>query len=272
VQLRAELVRYDAKSAQFVPYLGGSSVTQVSYSGDGQWVTYLSYPEREVWRSRADGTEKLQLTRAPLDAWGPTMSFDGRQILFNAFGVGGGQGAYLVSVDGGSLQPLAINGGAWCGQSDSAVFVDSPGQDSKIRLFDIKTSRMTIVPGSDGLRLSRCSPDGRYITAITQDGKKIRIYELATGNWSDLATRDVGFLQWSSDNKYVYFDTGTSKELAVYRVRISDRQVEKVADLQNFRRSVDPWVSWMGLTPDGSPLLTRDIGSQEVYALDFEAP
>jgi len=272
VQLRAELVRYDAKSAQFVPYLGGSSVTQVSYSGDGQWVTYLSYPEREVWRSRADGTEKLQLTRAPLDAWGPTMSFDGRQILFNAFGVGGGQGAYLVSVDGGSLQPLAINGGAWCGQSDSAVFVDSPGQDSKIRLFDIKTSRMTIVPGSDGLRLSRCSPDGRYITAITQDGKKIRIYELATGNWSDLATRDVGFLQWSSDNKYVYFDTGSSKELAVYRVRISDRQVEKVADLQNFRRSVDPWVSWMGLTPDGSPLLTRDIGSQEVYALDFEAP
>jgi hypothetical protein len=27
-----------------------------------------------------------------------------------------------------------------------------------------------------------------------------------------------------------------------------------------------------GLTPDGSPLLMRDIGSQEVYALDFEAP
>jgi len=28
----------------------------------------------------------------------------------------------------------------------------------------------------------------------------------------------------------------------------------------------------MGLPPDGSPLLLRDIGSQEVYALDFEAP
>jgi Protein kinase domain len=42
VQLRAELVRYDAKSAQFVPYLGGSSITQVNFSRDGQWVTYLS--------------------------------------------------------------------------------------------------------------------------------------------------------------------------------------------------------------------------------------
>jgi len=28
----------------------------------------------------------------------------------------------------------------------------------------------------------------------------------------------------------------------------------------------------MGLAPDGSPLPLRDIGSQEVYALDFEAP
>ena len=74
------------------PISGGSSITQVSFSRDGQWVTYLSYPEREVWRSRVDGTEKLQLTRAPLDAWAPTFSSDGRQILFNAFGAGEGRG------------------------------------------------------------------------------------------------------------------------------------------------------------------------------------
>ena len=181
---------------------------------------------------------------------------------------------YLVSIDGGSLQPLAIEGrrGEWCGQSNSVVFIDGPAQNSKTRLFDIKTSEMTIVPGSHGLRMSRCSPDGRYLIAVTQDGKKLRLYEFETGNCSDLVTRDIGFLQWSVDSKYVYFDTGTSKELAVYRVRISDRKFERVADLQNFRRAVDPWVSWMGLTPDGSPLLTRDIGSQEVYALDFEEP
>lgn len=51
-----------------------------------------------------------------------------------------------------------------------------------------------------------------------------------------------------------------------------DGKVERVASLQNFRRVVNPWLSWMGLTPDGSPLLMRDIGSQEVYALDFEEP
>ena len=81
-----------------------------------------------------------------------------------------------------------------------------------------------------------------------------------------------GANDWSADGKYVYFDTGFSKDLAVYRVNVADRKVERVASLQNFRRVVNPWVSWMGLTPDGSPLLMHDIGTQEVYALDFETP
>jgi hypothetical protein len=53
---------------------------------------------------------------------------------------------------------------------------------------------------------------------------------------------------------------------------IADENTERIVTLENFRRVVQPWVSWMGLPPDGSPLLLRDIGSQEVYALDFEAP
>jgi serine/threonine protein kinase/Tol biopolymer transport system component len=274
VQLRSELVRYDAKSAQFVPYLGGSSITHVSFSRDGQWVTYLSYPEREVWRSRVDGTEKLQLTRAPLEAWGPTFSSDGRQILFNAFGVGGGVGMYLVSIDGGSLHTLAVEGGqgSWCGPDNSIVLMGGGVQNSKVQLFDARTSATTVVQGSDGLRQARCSPDGRYLAAVTQDGKKLRLYEFATETWSDLSTSDIGFVAWSVDSKHIYFDTGSSKQLAIYRVRVADRKPERLIDLQNFRRVVDPWVSWMGLTPDGSPLLMRDIGSEEVYALDFEEP
>jgi len=27
-----------------------------------------------------------------------------------------------------------------------------------------------------------------------------------------------------------------------------------------------------GLTPDDSPLVTRDVGSQEIYALDLDLP
>ena len=273
MQPRAELTRYDVTSAQFVPYLGGISATYVSFSRDGQWITYLSYPEGDLWRSRADGTEKLQLTRAPMQAGSASFSPDGKQILFIAVSPGGRQRANLISVDGGTPQDLGIEVGRidWCGQGSSLIFSEGPSGRSK-KLLDIKTSQTTTIADSGGLFMSRCSPDGRYIAAVTQDGKNLRLYEFATGTWSDLATRDIGYPQWSEDGKYIYFDSGFSKELAVYRIRIADRKLEKVADLQNFHRVVESWISWMGLTPDGSPLFMRDIGNQEVYALDFEEP
>jgi Tol biopolymer transport system component len=82
----------------------------------------------------------------------------------------------------------------------------------------------------------------------------------------------VGFTDWSKDSKYIYFDTGLSEDPAVYRVRVADRKLERMADLKGLRRLVFAWTPWSGVTPDGSPLLLRDISSQEVYALDFEAP
>jgi len=47
--------------------------------------------------------------------------------------------------------------------------------------------------------------------------------------------------------------------------------VEQVANLKKFRR-VLRYLPWFGLTPSGDPLVMRDGGSQEVYALDFETP
>ena len=42
---QGELVRYDAKSQQFVPYLSGISAIQLGFSKDGQWVAYTSFPD-----------------------------------------------------------------------------------------------------------------------------------------------------------------------------------------------------------------------------------
>jgi len=61
VKSQGELVRYDAKSEQFVPYLGGISAGYVELSRDEQWATYVAYPEGTLWRSKVDGTERLQL-------------------------------------------------------------------------------------------------------------------------------------------------------------------------------------------------------------------
>ena len=66
IQLRAELIRYDSKSGDFVPYLGGISAGDVAFSRDGQWVTYVSYPENTLWRSKPDGSARLQLSYPPM--------------------------------------------------------------------------------------------------------------------------------------------------------------------------------------------------------------
>ena len=61
-QPRGELTRYDLKTGQFVPYLSGISARGVSFSSDGKWVAYVTYPEETLWRMRTDGSERLQLT------------------------------------------------------------------------------------------------------------------------------------------------------------------------------------------------------------------
>ena len=48
-----------------------------------------------------------------------------------------------------------------------------------------------------------------------------------------------------------------------------DRTVEVVANTKGFVRAN---FNWFGLAPDDSPLVLRDVGSNEIYALDLDAP
>jgi len=124
----------------------------------------------------------------------------------------------------------------------------------------------------EGAGWPQLSPDGHYLVSTTMDGQKLKLFDFTTKKWSDLVHTNIGWTQWSADSKYVYFDSGASADPAIYRVSLASRQPERIASLKDFRRVVQPWASWMGLTPDGSPLLLHDTGTQEVYALDFEAP
>jgi len=54
-------------------------------------------------------------------------------------------------------------------------------------------------------------------------------------------------------------------------VRIKDRSLEQVVDLKDFRHAPG-WGNWIGLAPDNSPLLLRDVGTQDIYVLDWQTP
>ena len=105
-QRRGELARFNQKTQQFEPYLSGISADGVDFSRDGQWVTYVSYPEGSLWRSKADGSERLQLTFPPMQVMLPRWSPDQKQIVFMATLHGRRMQNYLVSANGGTPQPL----------------------------------------------------------------------------------------------------------------------------------------------------------------------
>jgi len=277
-QQRAELVRYDAKSGQFLPYLGGISASDLAFSPDGKWVAYTSFPEGGLWRSRADGSERLQLTSAPVFAVMPAWSPDSSQIAFVTVESGKRQQIHLISVNGGMSRELVVaefDAGrvSWAPDGNSILFADFGGPPlNYIRTVDLKSGKVSTLPGSENLLWPALSPDGRYVVASSLDGQKLMMFEVATQKWSQLAEASIGYPQWSADSKYVYFDSGYSAEPIISRVRVADRRLERVASFAGLRRVITSWISWSGLTPDGSPLLMHDVGSQEVYALDFEQP
>jgi hypothetical protein len=51
-----------------------------------------------------------------------------------------------------------------------------------------------------------------------------------------------------------------------------DHKLERLFSLKGVRRYWGDFGMWTGLVPDDSPLLARDTSSQEIYALDWQAP
>jgi len=206
-------------------------------------------------------------------AWSP----DSTQLAFADYEVGKPAQLYLVSASGGTPRQilqghLGLAGLNWTRDGGSIIFQDNTGQTSSVlRQIDLKTLQVTDLAG-EGVGWPQGSPDGRYLVTTTTDGQQLKLFDFTTKKWSDLIHTNIGWTQWSVDSKYVYFDSGASADPAIYRVSLASRQPERIASLKGFRRVVQPWASWMGLTPDGSPLLMRDTGMQEVYALDFQAP
>ena len=53
---------YDPKQKRFVPFLDGLPASEFVISPDKKWMVYPDYPRHYFWRSKLDGSEKLQLT------------------------------------------------------------------------------------------------------------------------------------------------------------------------------------------------------------------
>jgi len=282
-QRRGELERFESKSGRFVPYLGAISAQDIDVSKDGEWVAYVSYPEGVLWRSRADGSQRLQLTSLPMQANLPRWSPDGKRIAFSAAVPGEPARIYMVAAEGGRPEQLTAEDHYWTDPNwspdqNSLMFGGEPWLEGNapgsatIRILDLKTHQVSTLAGSEGLFSPHWSPDGRYVVAMSLDSQKLMLFDFSTQTWAELASSPAAYPNWSHDGSYIYFNNPYIAEPALYRLRISDRKLELVTSLSRERLGWNIATKWMGLASDDSPLVLRDTGSEEIYALDWEAP
>lgn len=280
-QRRGELTRYKEDSKQFEPFLGGISAVDVQFSHDGKWFAYVTFPERTLWRSRADGSERLQLTTPPTRAFLPQWSPDDQWIVFHAFSKANQPWKiYLVSPAGSSPELLVPDpdsqesGATWGPDGKQVVYTYNrvstvPSSASlEIRVLDLETKHVSTLPGSPGLYAPQWSPDGHYVAALAQRDYLV-LFDTATKEWKTLLELGVGYPTWSRDGQYVYCNTLWRPNPALIRVAVKSGRME--AFPVNFS-AAGTYGAWSGLTPDGSFLFLRDRGSRDIYSLDVKLP
>jgi Tol biopolymer transport system component len=273
IEARGELVRYDANSKQFLPLLPGVYAFDPSYSADGQWVAYTAYPDHALWRSRSDGSDPLQLTFPPGQVGGPSISPDGKQVAYiNSAGA-----ICVIGMDGGSPPTIVEKDGSWPHWSlDGSLLVFTDRDASRhIHVLDLRTGKSSLVPGPAGLENPQWVGDDRLV-AGTEDHTKLMVFDIETQQWSELVSFTApGYLvNWihSPDYRSVDYTTGGTDPMLL-NVRLADRRVETITSLKGLHRATGPAGNTeISVAPDGSPVFTRDIGTQEIYALTVKWP
>ena len=273
---RNELARFDLQKREFVPLWEGFPAIDMGFSHDGDWAAFARYPECTLWVSRADGSERRQITSPGLEAHQPHWSPDGRRIAFMGRMPGKLWQIYIVNVAGGVPEevkpddPFDQGVPSWSADGRSLVFGElrdrKPDAEMVIRVLDLRTGAETVLPGSKGKWSPRWSPDGRYILAQTTDFKELDLFDCKSQTWKPLARAYGDDATWSLNGRFVHFMASTERGRALFRVRVEDGKVEQLALQPEYE------YSWSGVAPDGSPLTLRSVKIEEIYALDLRLP
>ena len=99
----------------------------------------------------------------------------------------------------------------------------------------------------------------------------MKLFDVSTQQWREVPEKqEMVYPEWSRDSKFIYFLQGQpSGGRGLFRIPIIGGQGELVNDLKDWHLAAAN-DSWMGLDPTDAPLLLRDIGSDDLYALTLE--
>jgi Tol biopolymer transport system component/DNA-binding winged helix-turn-helix (wHTH) protein len=275
---RSELLGYDAKSNIFVPYASSlSNALRVAFSRDQKWVAWIKEDDSTLWRSRVDGSERMQLIAEPMQVFMMQWSPDGQKLVLMGREPGGVWRLYIVDVEGGHLHPLLSEDRNeadpdWSADGGTIVFgrlpqlMSAESEAKAIYLFDLKTKQVRKLPGSDGLFSPRWSPDGRYIAALSLDQTRLMLYDTSTQRWRPLGQGNIADPVWSHDGRAIFFHDFVEAGQPIYKLTIAGDHKERVAGLRDLRSADAVDYRFAGIAPGGVPLVNVRLSTANIYS------
>jgi len=278
-----QLLRIDPRNGAKTAMLAESGATDMDFSLDGQWVVYAARENGTLWKSRIDGSGKVQLTAAATGAFAPHWSPDQKQILFTGFLLDRQPRLYVVSAQGGSPQSVLPPSNKWASVSGDwrtdgrQIVLDvqemESGREPDIRILDLESGKIMKLLGSEGLIEPRWSADGRYIAALNPKKKQVFVFDCKRENWSVLSEANFpATLRWSPSGDALYYQDVDEVEESIFRVPMATRETERVVRLGDLLSAGAARCMFTGLSPDGSVYVTVDHGDVDVYSVDLKLP
>ncbi len=256
-----------------------SDAVRVEYSRDGHWVVWTD-TQGQLWRARSDGTERIQITPGTLSVFLARWSPDGSRIAVMAREAGKPWQIYITSANGGNLIPLLHEQGnaadpSWTPDGKFIVFGstnDTMGKDNSNRSLhrvNVANGAIEQIPGSSGLFSPRCSPDGRFIAALSLDQRQVRLYTVASHTWTTLSVSSGADPIWSPDSRYLYLHASLDPAQPIDRISIPDGHVDEIVRLADSREHDAVDYVFGGLTLDNRPLIRARVFTGNFYSLDL---
>jgi Tol biopolymer transport system component/DNA-binding winged helix-turn-helix (wHTH) protein len=275
-----QLLRINSATSNYSTILPDAGATDVDVTPDGQWLAYSLRENGALWKSRANGKDRVELTATAPGALSPQWSPDGKEVLFTAFFLHSTPQLYVLPSDGGTPRPIlppdspgSAESGDWAPDGQRIVFDYFEQGQSDLRILDRAAAKIQSLPNSQQLEQARWSPDGKYIAAISSRTHQIVLYHFDQQKWTVLAeASDPHGMRWSADSNYIYYQELSDAEQSVYRVRLVHSAPEKVFGFGRLLNSMASQCHFTGVAPDGSIYATLDRGGTDVYALDLRLP
>ncbi|MGC1362712.1 MAG: protein kinase [Silvibacterium sp.] len=262
----------DPQTKKFVPFLNGISALQFVLSPDHQWMIYTEYPTMNLWKSRPDGTDRVQLTSSPayMEQWSP----DGKSIAYMDW-----KKIFIISADGGVPQQIPPSNGdqvapSWSPDGRSLYFNNFPypGQPIRgIQILDLAAQQISFMPGSVGYYVPSWSPDGKYLVAMAQNPLRMVLYTAATKQWKDLKQFDLrwGYWIWANDSRSIYM-APTLSDVGIYQLTVPDGKWTKISGMDGITLRGSAPDAFLSLTADNRPALMSDTSVSQIYSLHWK--